>query len=196
MNMSNLSLDEVLDLLQSKVAKPTKQTASEWGFRYPAYREQITEFVSEWMFQEACREGPAQFDEELACNHAASHLGNALHAKRSQAEQFTGLLSTAQAVGLDPAELAARVRANTGLLETLDRREVGLESIPSAFLAALAAELQVSVRTIARWIVSGAQHTGAPAFGLEGDEERQSRTFEQAWHDCGLSDDDLRHWRS
>lgn len=197
MKATKLSLDEVLQQLQSEVENPSSETARDWGRRFPVYRDEIADFVSEWMFQAGFHGEPAAFDQDLAHSRASGYLANAVHSLRSQSDVMPGLMLAAQQVGLDTKALAKVVRANTTFIQVLEKREIALESIPAPFLAALAAALQVSVRSIANWLVSGGADEHAPAFGIgevPGDESEEGKSFEQAWRECGLSDEDLRHW--
>lgn len=198
MKTAKLSLDDVLQQIQSQVEQPTIETAREWGNRFPAYRDEITEFVCEWMFQASLSDEPAAFDQDLAYMRASSYLTNAVHTLRTQPDAVQGLILAAEKVSLNARALAKLVRANPAFIELLDKREIALESIPSSFLAALATALQVSVRSIANWMVSGAGGDRAPAFGtgeVSDDDQDTGKSFSHAWRDCGLSDEDLRYWQ-
>ena len=198
MNRAKPTLDQILHQLQKKVPSPTVDTAVVWGNRYPAYRREITEFVSEWMFQSIFGDEPASFNEDRAHMRASSDFQNALFNYRLHGDTLPGLKAAAQHVNLDPADLAKMVRANIDFLEALEKRLVASESIPGTFLTELANALQVHPRLILNWMVSGGVLRGARASGLrkvKGKRRFPVKSFEDVWRDCQLREDDLDHWK-
>lgn len=193
------SLDEVLRRLQEEVRIPTGKTAIEWGNRFPAYREEIGEYVAEWLFQSTFRDEPATFNEARLLNRASSDFQNMLYNYRLYNGTLPGLIAAARKVKLDPEGLAKMVRANIAFLQALERHRITLESIPSQFLLELANALHVNVRSISNWIVSGTgAASGEHAFGASGvefDNLEQVKSFEQVWRECSLPEEDLDHWK-
>lgn len=188
MSADNPTLEDVIELMMQEVPRPNATTIGEWGDRYPAFRHQIADFVSEWLFQEGMSAKAALFDEPAALKSAAEHLTRALQSGLD----FPGVLAAAEQIGLGVDELSERMGANEHFIEILDRRGITLESIPGAFLSALSQELRFSVRSIARWMTGGA---AAPSFGVAvGLDEPESKSFAQAWREAGLSDEALRRW--
>ncbi|HWQ38349.1 MAG TPA: hypothetical protein VNM24_07010 [Burkholderiales bacterium] len=190
MSADNLTLDDVIELMMQEVPRPTATTARDWGDRYPVYRDQIADFVAEWLFQEGMTEKAALIDESALLNSATEHLNRVLQGELD--ERFPGVLAAAERIGLDTASLGERMGANEYFIEMIDRRAVSLESVPGAFLSALSEELRCSVRSIARWMTGGA---GEPSFGVAvGQDEADSKSFAQAWREAGLSQEALRRW--
>lgn len=189
MTFDNPVLDGILEQLMEEVSTPTLKTAEIWGNRHPQFRHEISEFVSEWLLQEAMAQGAVAVDEARALGRAKEHLSRALQDRIDNA--FPGVAAAAERIGVKPLDLAARLEANEEFLERLDQRTVSPETIPSSFLFALAGALGVTVRAVARWMATG-NPSVAFRIGQSGDSENMS--FERVWRECGLSERALRRW--
>ncbi len=196
MNSSRPNLDDVLQAMQSSVDVPDCRTAKVWCARYPEFTDDITTFVGEWLYQLRSTSGPGSVNEGLAHTRAGSDLANRLHKFRSRVMP-PGIISTAQASGIDIFEVAGKLDCSVELLEMLDSKTVQLSSIPDRFIAALSEHIKASIDWLVGWLARGGLSSPSPSFirsVLPPSGEERSKRFEEAWAECGLAREDLESW--
>jgi hypothetical protein len=201
MTQSRLTLDDILQELQTEVAVPTKATAATWASRYPDFADEIIEFVGEWLLQAKAGQSPAEYDEERIANWARSDLSNQLYQYRREEEKFSGIASNAKENGVDLSVVARELHASVYFLERLDRKTVSFESIPSSFISALAIRIKTSYPVLAKWLdeICPATFPESPAYGLgvlDHVGEQRSASFEDVWVSTGLTLSDLNVWKN
>lgn len=189
------ALEAVLEQLVLSVENPTADTIAEWTARYPQHQEDIREFVSEWMLQQRLPEVESVLDDSALAAEAIERMRSEL-LRRDAAEQLLrGIFAQAQASGLRLEAVAAELGVNVQLLDLLDRKRVRVDTIPSRFLAALAAKIQVSARRLVAWLSEGspafvpASQLGAHSFKVP-----TTVSFKSAWRQSGLNDSNLKAW--
>lgn len=194
---TNRKLETIFEELIFSGEKPSGPALAKWLKRYPEYREEILEFVSEWQLQDSLPHGNTRFDDQAAAVAASVRGGVSPELeRRDTAEGFRGVFYQAQSIGLHLEEESGRLGINVQLLDLIDRKRVKVESIPGGFLTALSSGLRVTARRFAQWLGEGtpafvpsaqlgARSTKSPA---------PTMSFEEAWKKAGLSPQDLKRW--
>lgn len=189
------ALEAVLEELVLSVKVPTVETIQQWISRYPQYREDICEFVSEWMLQERLPEFKNPLDEATLAARAITNMQAEMLRRDDIQQPLRGIFAQAQAIGMRLEATAAELGVNVQLLDLLDRKRVRVETIPERFLAALAARIHVSTRRLVGWLSEGTPaFVPASQLGAHSYKVPVTFSFESAWRQSGLVDSDLKAW--
>jgi small basic protein len=199
MKMStNKALEAVLEELVLSEEKPTAATIEKWLNRYPQYRQDIIEFVSEWRLQDHLPDTSEGFD--AAASAAASAVLGGIRTELQRRDDakipFRGIFAQAQQLGLRIETEAAGLGVNVQLLDLLDRKRVIADTVPEQFLGALAAKIQVSTRRLTNWLSEGSPAM-VPSAQLGGHSFKAPAmllSFENAWKQSALDPGSLKQW--
>ncbi|HXM80956.1 MAG TPA: hypothetical protein VN929_03410 [Burkholderiales bacterium] len=192
---TNKALESVLEELLAAEGDVTAETLEAWLRKYPQYRQDIVEFVSEWRLQKHLPEEAANVDAHAIAAQVLAGLHEELVRRDDREVPFLGIFVQAQKLGLRLENEVAELGVNLHLLDMLDKKRVRPDTVPPAFLGALAARVQVSAGKLHQWLSEGAP-TRRPAtiMGALSFRRPTVLSFEKAWKQSGLPTDALKDW--
>ena len=111
------------------------------------------QFLSDYMLTtNSVRSREIEIDDELMLIGLVDSVGSRVMARMRGASAFSGILSTGQKLGIEPSQLASRLRLALSVLRKLDQRMIDAASIPFNLIEALGRELRVELTVIAAYL--------------------------------------------
>lgn len=192
----NKALESALEELLASETDFTAETIEAWLQKYPQYRQEIIAFVSELRLQQRLPESAMKVNTSAISAEVLSGLQEEAVRRDNRDVPFRGIFAQAQLLGLRLESEADELGVNVHLLDMLDKRRVRADTVPIAFLGALAAKVQVSGGKLLQWLSDGAPRRPATMFGALTFRKPSIQSFEKAWKQSGLPVEGLQDWVS
>ena len=190
---SKITLDDVLNDIASLPAPPDRKTFRWIVDQHPAYREEIIDFVTDWIAMEAVlpQHETTQEDVNRVVNRAMSQVQRILR----QSEESAPIQDLAVAVheaGRDLRSFERSVGIDRTLFTSLADRRIRPQTIPRRLLTAIARSLCTPVGAVRRYLCLPPRH--AAAYSAITAPKLDQVDFEVAVLGSALSDKERRLW--
>lgn len=143
-----MNIEEILDTIILKEAKPTHEALERWVALYPQHKAELAEFFATWA-EQAVIPDETVIDEEKISNRLVSHALNLVYQQTAAAPvavvdtEVTRLSKAIVQRGISEEEFADRCRLDRRLVAKLDRRLIRPSSIPALLVRLVAGVLQL-----------------------------------------------------
>lgn len=192
-----MNLEEILDTIMHKEAKPTHEALERWVALYPLHKADLVEFFATWAEQSAIPDETA-IDEEKISSRLVSHALNLVY-RQTAAEpaavvdaEVTRLSKAIAQRGITEAEFAARCNLDGRLVAKLDRRLIRPGSIPALLVRLVSEVLRLRDAVVQR--LFAAEPIPLHSYKAKKQPELKTEEFLDAVQGSGLSPDAKAEW--
>ena len=147
-NNEPMNIEEILDTIILKEAKPTHEALERWVALHPQHKAELVEFFATWA-EQAVIPDETVIDEEKISSRLVSHALNLVYQQTAAAPvavagtEVTRLSKAIAQRGISEEEFADRCRLDRRLVAKLDRRLIRPPSIPALLVRLVAGVLQL-----------------------------------------------------
>lgn len=190
---SKIRLDDVLNDIASLPAPPDRKTFRWFADQYPDFREEIIDFVTDWIAMEAVlsKHETTQEDVNRVVNRAMSQVQRILQ----QSEESASIQDLASAVresGQNLGSFERSVRIDRTLLTSLADRRIRPETIPRRLVTDIARSLGKGIDAVHCYLRLPPR--AAAAYSATTPPNVDQVDFKDAVLGSTLSDEERRSW--
>lgn len=192
-----MNLEEILDTVMLKEAKPTHEALERWVALYPQLKAELAEFFATWAEQVSIPDETA-IDEEKISSLLVSHALNVVY-RQTAAEpavvadaEATRLSKVIAQRGMTEAEFAAQCNLDGRLVAKLDRRLIRAASIPALLIRLVARVLELRDAVVER--LFAAQPIPLHSYKAKKQPELKTEDFLDAVRSSGLPPEAKAAW--
>ena len=154
---------------------------SAWIQRYPEFESEILDFAAaRAVIRQTLDPQISATDESRARESGLTLLREFLYHDTSTKTAIESLAGFAKAKGLDKPSFAAALGVSVSLLMYLEKKRLSFSTIPAAFVARIAATLQVAEKDIAAYLNQGPSVSVASFKSQTRPGETQQKSFAEA----------------
>jgi hypothetical protein len=192
-----MNLEEILDTIMYKEAKPTHEALERWVALYPQHKADLVEFFATWAEQATVPDETA-IDEEKISSRLVSHALNlAYHQTAAEPAavvdtEVTRLSKAIAQRGISEAEFASHCNLDARLVAKLDRRLIRPGSIPALLVRLVSEVLRLRDAVVQR--LFAAEPIPLHSYKAKKQPELKTEEFLDAVQGSGLSPDAKAEW--